>query len=291
MSGWKSWVDGEIVEAVDFQNYVQDQVVQVYASSAARDSALGTAVTEGMISYLNDTNSLEYYSGSAWVAVSNPGDITAVTAGTGLTGGGSSGDVTLNVNYAAVGSAVLASPNITGTATIAAGSVTGNLNVTGNLTVAGDLIDTNWTASRVLTTSSGTVAVTSTVTTTELGYLAGVTSAIQTQLNAKADFAQALNNRTAAYTAAATDANDVINVTSGTVTVTIPDVLQIGERIDILRDTAGTVTIAAGTGVTTWAGNGTAGTAVTFKIDQQYNAATVLKVAANSYRVIGRITV
>jgi hypothetical protein len=291
MSGWKSWVDGEIVEAVDFQNYVQDQVVQVYASSTARGSALGTAVTEGMISYLNDTNSLEYYSGSAWVAVSNPGDITAVTAGTGLTGGGSSGDVTLNVNYAAVGSAVLTSPNITGTATIAAGLVTGNLNVTGNLTVAGDLIDTNWTASRVLTTSSGTVAVTSTVTTTELGHLAGVTSAIQTQLNAKADFAQTLNNRTAAYTAAATDANDVINVTSGTVTVTIPDVLQIGERIDILRDTAGTVTIAAGTGVTTWAGNGTAGTAVTFKIDQQYNAATVLKVAANSYRVIGRITV
>jgi hypothetical protein len=41
--------------------------------------------------------------------------------------------------------------------------------------------------------------------------------------------------------------------------------------------------------VTSWAGAGTAGTAVTFKIDQQYNAATVQKVAANSYRVIGKI--
>jgi hypothetical protein len=73
-------------------------------------------------------------------------------------------------------------------------------------------------------------------------------------------------------------------------TVTVPDLYAVGDRIDILRDAAGTVVIAAGTGVTGWAGAGTAGTAVTFKIDQQYNAATVLKVAANTYRVVGRIT-
>lgn len=102
----------------------------------------------------------------------------------------------------------------------------------------------------------------------------------------------AVSTITAAYTAAATDANDTI-IANGTAayTITIPDLLAIGERIDIVRDNSGTVTIAAGTGVTTWAGAGTAGTAVTFKIDQQYNAATVLKVAANSYRVIGKITV
>jgi len=178
MSGWKQWQLAEVVEFEEFQSYLQDQVVQVYAGTAARSVALGTAVSEGMVSYLQDTNALEYYNGSAWVSVSNPGDITEVTAGTGLTGGGTSGAVTLNVNYGAVGSAVLASPNITGTATIAAGSVTGNL------VVGGDLSDPNWTASRVLTTS-GSTAVTSTVTSTELGYLSGVTSAIQTQINGR----------------------------------------------------------------------------------------------------------
>lgn len=149
MSGWKSWAIGEVVEASDFQNYVQDQVVQVYATSVARGSALGTAVTEGMVSYLSDTNTLQYYTGSAWADVSSPGDITAVTAGTALTGGGSTGDVTLNVNLAAVGSAVLASPTITGTAVLPS------------------------------TTSIGSVS------STEIGYLDGVTSAIQTQLGAK----------------------------------------------------------------------------------------------------------
>lgn len=178
MSGWKQWADSEVVEATDFQNYIQDQVVQVYAGTAARATALGTAVSAGMLSYITASTALELYNGTAWVSVSSPGDITEVTAGTGLTGGGASGAVTLNVNYAAVGSAVLASPNITGTATIAAGSVTGNL------FVGGDLSDPNWTASRVLTTS-GSTAVTSTVTTTELGYLSGVTSAIQTQINAR----------------------------------------------------------------------------------------------------------
>jgi hypothetical protein len=179
MAGWTQWGIGEVVEAEDFQSYIQDQVVQTYADATTRTSALGTAVTEGMVSYLSDTNALQFYDGSAWQNVSSPGDITGVTAGTALTGGGDSGAVTLNVNLAAVGSAVLASPNISGTAVIAAGTVTGNF------VVGGDLRDTNWTASRVLTTDGSSNAVTSVVTGTELGHLSGVTSAIQTQLNAR----------------------------------------------------------------------------------------------------------
>jgi hypothetical protein len=96
----------------------------------------------------------------------------------------------------------------------------------------------------------------------------------------------------AAYTAVAGLDNGTIIVTgTAAVTVTIPDVISTGDSINVIRDTSGTVTLAAGTGVTSWAGAGTAGTAVTFKIDQQYNGAQIIKTAANTYRVIGKITV
>jgi hypothetical protein len=54
-----------------------DQTVMVFASDSARSSALGTAVSEGMMSYLADTNEVSVYDGTAWVSVGGGGGFDA----------------------------------------------------------------------------------------------------------------------------------------------------------------------------------------------------------------------
>jgi hypothetical protein len=61
----KTFTAGEVLTAADVNSFLMDQSVMTFATSAARGSAIGTA-TEGMVSYLNDTNSLEVFDGSAW---------------------------------------------------------------------------------------------------------------------------------------------------------------------------------------------------------------------------------
>ena len=99
-AGYHAFSTGDVLTAAQVQYNLQNQTIMYFASSAARSSALGAAVVEGMFSYLADTDSTEYYNGSAWASISNPGDITAVTAGTGISGGGTSGAVTVTNSMA-----------------------------------------------------------------------------------------------------------------------------------------------------------------------------------------------
>jgi hypothetical protein len=104
--GFKTFTSGEVLTAADTNGYLM-QGINVFANASARSAAI-TSPQEGQYSFLKDTNALEYYDGAAWVGAP-VGDITAVTAGKGLTGGGSSGDVTVSLATTAKGDLVVGS--------------------------------------------------------------------------------------------------------------------------------------------------------------------------------------
>ena len=75
--GFKTFNTGDVLSAADTNGYLM-QGVWVFANAAARTAAVASP-QEGNMSFLKDTNSTEYYSGSAWVA------IASAPAGGGLT--------------------------------------------------------------------------------------------------------------------------------------------------------------------------------------------------------------
>ena len=95
--GFKTFATGDVLTAADTNGYLM-QGVWTFANSAARTAAV-TSPQEGNVSFLKDTNSLEIYDGASWVSYGG-GDITGVTAGTGISGGGTSGDVTITNSMA-----------------------------------------------------------------------------------------------------------------------------------------------------------------------------------------------
>jgi len=96
--GFKTFTTGEVLTAANVNGYLM-QGVLVFTNAAARDAAI-TSPQEGQFAFTKDNDSLWYYSGSAWVASGATGDIEGVTAGTGISGGGTSGTVTITNSMA-----------------------------------------------------------------------------------------------------------------------------------------------------------------------------------------------
>ena len=97
--GFKTFVTGEVLTAGDVNGYLM-QGINVFTNATARNAAI-TAPAEGQFAFTKDNNSLWYYDGAAWVASGATGDIEGVSVTSPITGGGTSGTVTIGFDVTA----------------------------------------------------------------------------------------------------------------------------------------------------------------------------------------------
>lgn len=138
-AGFKVYATGDLITATEFNTYLQEQVIMVFADSSARDSAISSP-SEGMFAYLKDTNALMFYNGSSWASFIGEGDITGVTITTSGTSGLSGG---ATATSGAFSSTLVISPNSATSATVASADIVliGDADDSNNLkkTTAGDI--------------------------------------------------------------------------------------------------------------------------------------------------------
>ena len=114
-------------------------VIQIKRGTASAWTSANTVLAAGEVGFETDTKKMKVGDGStAWTSLTytvTDGDISAVTAGTGLSGGGNSGAVTLAVDTATVAT-------LTGTQTLtnktidaASNTLTGVTTLTGTQTL------------------------------------------------------------------------------------------------------------------------------------------------------------
>jgi hypothetical protein len=152
-----------------------------FLNPAARDAAL-TSPIQGTLAFVRQDaggsplNQIQYYNGSAWTA--NDGDISGVTAGAGLTGGGTAGTISLAVDTTVVATT---SNTLTMTGkTLSAATLTGTLTAASTSGTAGQYLESTGTGVQWTTVSGysaptlGSTTVTSGATITTISGLTDI---------------------------------------------------------------------------------------------------------------------
>lgn len=239
-----------------------------FLNPAARDAAITSAV-RGTICFVRqdaggaDLNQIQYYDGSTWQA---GGDITAVTSGTGISLTNPAGPIpTIAIDTTTV-------PTLTSSSTL-----------------------TNKTIALGSNTVSGTIAQFNTaVTDADFATLAGSETLTNKTLTAPIVTYSVNTVTTSAYVVVASDAAAIVTMNNASAnTFKIPTNASVGyavgSTITVIQIGAGQTTISAVTsGTTTIASTGATATAPALRA--QYSSATCIKVATDTWYVVGDIT-
>lgn len=239
-----------------------------FLNPAARDAAITSAV-RGTICFVRQDsggsalNQIQYYDGSTWQA---GGDITAVTSGTGISLTNPAGPIpTIAIDTTTV-------PTLTSSSTL-----------------------TNKTIALGSNTVSGTIAQFNTaVTDADFATLAGSETLTNKTLTAPIVTYSVNTVTTSAYVVVASDAAAIVTMNNASAnTFKIPTNASVGyavgSTITVIQIGAGQTTISAVTsGTTTIASTGATATAPALRA--QYSSATCIKVATDTWYVVGDVT-
>ena len=222
-----------------------------FLNPAARDAALATPV-RGTICFVRQDsggaalNQIQSYDGSAWVA---SGDVFGVTAGTGISGGGTSGTVTVSIDTTVTADLSTAQTLTNKTISAANNTLTGVVTETGSQTLT----------NKTLTDPKINLSINAQTGTTYTLVLADNGKFI-TSSNTSAITVTIPPNSSVAYAT--------------------------GAQVNIIQKGAGQVTFAQGAGVTI---RSTGATATAPKLRAQYSSATCIYEGSDIWYVVGDI--
>jgi hypothetical protein len=283
--GVKNWASGEVLDAEELNEFVADQTIARFATIADRTAAYGVSgapsLQKGLFSWVEETEKLYFYSGTAWVEVGaqiEAGEITnteiSATAAIALSklASGTSAQVIVHNS-----SGVPTATTVTGDVTI---SNTGVTSIGSGVIVNADI---NASAAIDKTKISGT-AITAADTGTVTSTILADRSVGSSEFN-NLSFNPQIGT---SYTLALSDAHKLVTLSnSNQITLTIPTdsvaAFEPGDQVNLLQLGSGQVTIS-GAGVQIRSeGN-------KLKIKGQYAIVTCVKIAANEWVVIGNLS-